>query len=249
MEQMRMADARISGSGSIAGGYYRDVSISGSANVEGDIHALEIKVSGSAKFHGHVASESVKVSGSSHFGGHMDTKECKISGSGDVRGHLHARKLHASGALAVREGIRAEEVRISGSLRSDQDVEAETFRASGGFRIQGLLNASVVEVDMHGRCNVREIGGDRVEVGLGPLNLFWRMMIRLADLIGFARHLGLHAELIEATDVRLEWTEARIVRGNRVWIGPGCHVELVEYTESAYVDPEATVKEVRELTR
>lgn len=246
---MNLGDAKISGSGTIAGGCYRDVKISGSGNIEGDLHAQDVNISGSAWFRGSVASESVKVSGSAKFGSHVDTQDCKISGSTDVGGHLHARRLHASGSLSVREGIRAEEIKISGHLRAGHDVEAETFRSAGGFRIHGLLNASTIEVNMHGRCTAKEIGGDRVEVGVSTFHVFWRLIIKLADLFGFSRHFGFIAESVEATEVRLEWTEARIVRGNRVWIGPGCRVDLVEYTESAYVDPEANVKEVRELTR
>lgn len=248
MEHMRTGDANISGSGSIAGGYYRDVKISGSGKIDGDIHALDVKVSGSAFFRGNVASESVKVSGSSNFGGHIDTGECKFSGSGEVKGHLHARSLSTSGSLSCKEGIRAEEVKISGSLATGGDVEAESFKSSGGFRIEGLLNASNIEVNMFGRSYVREIGGDRVDIGIAPLNVFWQFVVRVFHLIGIGSKLGLKSEVIEATDVKLEWTESRVVRGNRVWIGAGCNIDLVEYTESAYVDPDARVKEVRQIS-
>jgi len=249
MEHMRTGDAKISGSGTIAGGFYRDVSISGSGKIDGDINALEVNVSGSAYFRGNVASESVQVSGSGKFGGHIDTGMCKFSGSGQVDGHLHARSLSTSGSLSCREGVRAEEVRISGSLATSGDVEAETFRTSGGFRIEGLLNASNIEVNMHGRCYVREIGGDRVEVRIAPLNVFWQMIVRVLNLVGIGSKLGLKSEVIEATDVKVEWTESRVVRGQRVWIGPGCDIELVEYTETAYVDENARVREVRQISR
>jgi len=58
---------------------------------------------------------------------------------------------------------------------------------------------------------------------------------------------GLQAEQIEATDVSIEWSNVRVVRGNRVRIGPGCRIELLEYTESVYVDPESEVRDVRKI--
>jgi hypothetical protein len=33
------------------------------------------------------------------------------------------------------------------------------------------------------------------------------------------------------------------VRGGRIKIGPGCHIERVEYTETLEVAPDAVVKE------
>ncbi|WJH34862.1 hypothetical protein N6H14_01395 [Paenibacillus sp. CC-CFT747] len=51
----------------------------------------------------------------------------------------------------------------------------------------------------------------------------------------------LNADLIEGTLVNVEYTRARLIRGNRVVIGPHCEVERVEYTESLTVDPSASV--------
>ncbi|HZG57183.1 hypothetical protein [Paenibacillus sp.] len=77
------------------------------------------------------------------------------------------------------------------------------------------------------------------------MDLFWRLFSRLSELLGFGRKGALRAELIEGTELDLEWTEARVIRGNRVRVGPGCIAELVEYTEHVQIDPEAVVKEVK----
>lgn len=39
----------------------------------------------------------------------------------------------------------------------------------------------------------------------------------------------LSAESIEGDEIYLENTNARVVRGNNVTIGPGCEIELVEF--------------------
>jgi hypothetical protein len=45
----------------------------------------------------------------------------------------------------------------------------------------------------------------------------------------------------------LEWSEAKVVRGQAVEIGPGCNIGLVEYSESVRIDPQAKVQEVRQI--
>ena len=39
----------------------------------------------------------------------------------------------------------------------------------------------------------------------------------------------LTAEVIEGDKVEIEYTQADVVRGNHIKIGPGCKVDLVEY--------------------
>lgn len=240
-------NAVISGSGQLSGGNYEFVTISGSGVVNGDIVAADVKISGSAKFRGNVSAREVKVSGSARIKGSVEAGEVKFSGSGAVDGHLHAQSIHSSGSLSCKDAIRSEKIKISGHLSADGDVEAESFKSSGGFKIKGLLNASQIHVRMNGMSYAREIGGDRIEVEVAPFNFFWRTLIRAAQLFGWGSRLGLRSELIEGTDVTLEWTEARVVRGQRVGIGPGCRIDLVEYSDSIFIDPEAEVKEQRHI--
>ena len=244
----RSGSAVISGSGQLAGGTYEDVKISGSGVIDGDIDAKTVKVSGSAKFKGNVAAGLVKVSGAASFLGKVATNEFKSSGSGDVSGDLAAQTLKTSGALHVRGSIRGQEVRISGSLRAEGDVEAEQFHVSGSFRIGGLLNASVIDVEVGGRCEAKEIGCDRMRVVPTPMSVFWKTVSKLSEALGFGKKGALAAEVIEGTELDLHLTRARIVRGNRVSIGPGCAIDLVEYTEEAFVSDEASVGEVRRLS-
>lgn len=247
MGNARYRDAVISGSGRIAGGQYEDVKISGSGEIDGDIIAEEVKSSGSAQFHGDVAARSVKVSGSARFRGNVDTQDCRVSGSAKISGHLHAERIQTSGSLQCDSSIRAEEIKVSGHVKVDGDAEAELFKASGSFKIHGLLNASEVQVNLGGICRAREVGGDRIEVRVAPINLFWKAFLRIAQFWGKGSRFGFRAELIEGTNVALEWTEARVVRGQEVRIGPGCNVGLVEYTHQAYVHPQAQVAEVRQI--
>ena len=47
--------------------------------------------------------------------------------------------------------------------------------------------------------------------------------------LSLAINTGLCAETIEGDEIYLEYTKAKVIRGNNVTIGEGCEIELVEY--------------------
>lgn len=247
MGQLRQGNAVISGSGQFAGGLYENITISGSSKINGDIDAFDVKISGSAHFYGNVASESVTVSGSAKFDGNIDTGRYVSSGSTSIEGHLHCRVVTSNGSMICGRDIRAEEIKNNGSLRVNGDVAAESFKSSGGFHINGLLNASQINVNMSGRGFVHEIGGDQISVKYSRLNIISNLLRKLVDQFGYGDYWRLQSEQIEATDVSLEWSKVGIIRGNRVRIGPGCKIGLIEYTETVDIHPKANVGNVKRI--
>ena len=226
---------RISGSGSAGGGVYESVSISGSGKITGDVEAEEIKISGAATIHGSARAKSFRASGSFEVEGGLEAGELRCSGSGKIAGSVKVDLLRSSGALKVEGGVKTREARISGAGKFGADVEAERFRSSGAFNIAGLLSADSVEIALGNDCQAREIGGEQITVvqargGRGILGINWN-----------PRSWVLSAESIEGDDLHLEGTHARVVRGRRVKLGPGCRVESVEYSESLHIDPDAEV--------
>jgi len=226
---------RISGSGSAAGGVYESVSISGSGTITGDVEAEEIKISGAATIRGRTRAQSFRASGSFKVEGDLEAREFECSGSGKVAGSVKADLFHSSGALKVEGGVKTREARISGTGKFGADVEAERFRSSGALSIAGLLSADSVEIALGNDCQAREIGGEQITVaqargGLGFLGIHWS-----------PRSWVFSAESIEGDDIHLEGTHARVVRGRKVRLGPGCRVESVDYSESLHIDPEAEI--------
>ena len=63
---------------------------------------------------------------------------------------------------------------------------------------------------------------------------------RLFSAQGATRRLSV--VVVEGDEVRLENTDASVVRGRRVSIGPGCRIETVEYRDGLDVHPRATVE-------
>jgi len=126
-------------------------------------------------------------------------------------------------------------------LRVGADVEADIFKASGGFHIEGLLSADRIEVRLGGRCQAKEIGGEKIEVRRGGFKQKGIILDSLIKMLAGGGTAELQASQIEGDEIYLEYTTADIVRGKHIQIGPGCHIGTVEYEESLEVHSNAKV--------
>lgn len=221
----KFSDIKISGSGKIGGGKYNEVKISGSAKVDGDVECSYYKCSGSSTANGNVKAKIVGISGSTKIVGNLETDELNVSGSSHILGNVNAKKVKISGSSDIGGSLHTEDIQLSGSVSIDGDCEAEDFHARGGFNIGGLLNAGNIEIEMYGRCKVKEIGGENINVKLGVGHIFTRMISLFTD------HGKLVTGVIEGDNIYLENTDAKMVRGNNVTIGPNCNIEAIEYRD------------------
>lgn len=251
MNNQQLHDAKISGSGSLGGGLYANIRISGSGNVKGDLDCLSFHTSGSARIHGKIRCQNdLHCSGSVHIDGDVRTGSGHASGSAHIGGNLIAESFHASGACQIDGKVTAGEFHTSGAVRIDSDVEGEFFKASGGCRIAGLLNAERVEL-YPGLMNIGAIGGSIITVkgradtdseGIS-LKLFGKEILRLSSHGGHGGPSRLECETIEGDEITLENTTASIVRGKTVTVGRNCIINRVEYSESLSVTDNGEVKE------
>jgi len=236
------AGVTISGSGRIEGDLTADVfRISGSGKVEGDLEAKEVRVSGSGKVTGETNAGQITVSGSGTFGGNVDAEEIRSSGACRVEGYLHAKEIKSSGSFRVSESVTGDYVKVTGTLRVGGDVESEIFKSTGLFDIAGLLSADKVEVQLAGLCRAREIGGERIEVR-GFTHRFQLLEDLTKALLGKRGGARLETSQIEGDEITLENTQADIVRGKHVEIGPGCRIGAVEYEDTLKVHKDARVE-------
>ncbi len=252
-ETTKRGSLSISGAGKATGGVYESIKISGSGKIEGAVEAETITISGSGKIEGGVKAQSLRVSGAGKIMGAAEVRELQVSGSGKIEGDVRGESFHASGSCKVQGSVRTGELSTSGSMKIAQDVhaknakfsgsarvggqvQAERFYASGAFHIEKLLSADVIEVRLYGRSYAGEIGGEKIDVrkyegGIWFLRWLWGGDQRL------------ETNNIEADEIYLEATVAKIVRGKRVTIGKECRIEHLEYSESVQIDPSSTVKE------
>lgn len=241
MEEKR-SSASISGAGKISGGLYERISISGAGKIDGDVDAEEISASGAVKIAGRTIASRLRASGSIAFDDDAQIGEAEISGSCRFKGNLKVKEIKSSGSIKVSGNILGEYVKISGGLGVDGNVETDIFRMSGAFAIDQLLSADKVEISMGGRCRVREIGGERIEVRRHDWRGRRSILSGLARLFGHGEAAELRCQLIEGDEIYLEATRAETVRGKKIVIGKDCTIEAVEYSESLAVDDSAVVR-------
>jgi cytoskeletal protein CcmA (bactofilin family) len=155
-----------------------------------------------------------------------------------VAGKSLMKKMKVFGALEVGERLSGNEATIKGSISVKGDVEYETFDSSGGFDIKGLLNADTIKIALrYGESKAEEIGGGKITVKR-----------KRSSFIPFVGEEGsLAAKVIEGDDIYLENTRAEVVRGNKVNIGPGCQIGLVEYTNDFTENANSTVKMAKKI--
>lgn len=231
-------DMKIAGSGSITPGEYENICVSGSGKIYGPVRCRSLHASGSVSAEGDIfCEEEVHVSGSGRFCGAVQAGEFHAAGSAHVDGDLTvAGEAKAAGSFRCDGGIRAGVLRLAGGIRVEKDAEAEDARISGGFHCGGLLNAERVELCTDGSMDIGSIGGSVIRVrwesrGWNLRNLFCKNHKGTVTVRG----------AIEGDDILLECVNAPRVSGRAVVIGENCNIDLVQYSESIEISPDARV--------
>ncbi len=237
-----MNDAKIAGEGTIGAGTYRTLNINGVGTVTGDVVCTELKINGVGTCKGAVKADSATVNGTGRFDGQVQIGDLTVNGEASAMQSAGIGALKVKGRTTVGGGLAAHTVDVRGELVVGDNVDADSFEGEGAFRVGALLNSERVSFRLHGQSSAREIGGESITV-LGPRGFV------PAALLGLFSEKRLTAELIEADDVTLEYTTAKVVRGARVSIGEGCKIGTVEYGESLSRLADAVITEERKVTK
>jgi cytoskeletal protein CcmA (bactofilin family) len=222
----------INGSGSYPGGKYDKVVIRGEGTIVHDLEGSVFKTYGTSEMAANVKADSMRVFGEAEIQGCLSSKKCLVMGTMSIKGKAEVKELKIRGMMDAGPHLNGEKADIKGSLAVNGDVEFDSFSSIGSFEIKGLLSADTINVRLrHSHSTAEEIGGGKIIVK------------RKSLLIPFIKDEGhLAAKVIEGDHIYLENTEAQIVRGNVVEIGPGCTIGQVEYFDSFSQDKDSTVK-------
>lgn len=231
---------KISGVGSVAGGVYKKVTVSGGGRVTSALECDTLHVSGSVICEGPVKADDIRVSGSAEFRSDVTVRNAVVSGLATFRENLAVEQLRVSGAANVEQRVSGGTIHLQGGLDVGGDCEVEVFKATGMFTIAGLLSADTIDVRMHGACKAGEIGGESIE-----FRQVRRPALGIAVVLGIAETNGLEAGSVEGDHVLLERAKVGTVRGRDVRLGDGCDVDLVEYTAELSQARGARAKTVR----
>ena len=235
---------RVSGSCHIPGGHYDTVQGSGSIRIEGNVTANTFHTSGSIRGHGALKTKTFRASGSTRLQGSVEVGEGSCSGSFHVDGGLRVlSQLTLSGSSQISGGLAGEKVRGSGALSIGEEVSLEEITWSGSVRCPGLISADWIDLNVQGRSEVGELAGAKIRVATDNAGNIFRWLS-----FGGSTNAGLTVAEVSGDEVTLEVTEAQVVRGDRVVIGPGCRIDRVEYRQSLEIHPSSVVNKSIQLT-
>jgi cytoskeletal protein CcmA (bactofilin family) len=226
---------KLSGKGEIAGGVYDEVAISGSGRVGGDLEAAAINIAGSCMMQGGVKAGTFAASGGFNIGRDLEAQTLRGAGTGEVGGDVRADTLTFSGRLLAGGTVKAREATISGFAECGGNLDADQLQLSGAFDVGGSVSGERIQIALAGRSRAAEIVAPEITVRRASWR--WRML----DFPWRRSAALLAAETIAGDTLRLEATRAATVRGEQVTIGPGCRIEVVEYSGSLHIDPRADV--------
>jgi len=212
-------DLKIMGDTKTAGGTFGNVKLTGGATFSGDVDCLRLSHTGELEVEGSLKTERLRVTGN-----------CR------TRDRLEAGSVGGRGEVRAGTGIRSGKIGFTGHIDAGGDVEAETLQLDGALSVGGLLGADSLDVKMYGPCRAKEVGGTSIRVRRSRAT-------KLMNLVRAKADATFSADEIEGDTVELEHTEAKVVRGNRVKLGPGCRIGRVEYRDSLDKHADAVVNE------
>ncbi|MFD0715968.1 bactofilin [Paenibacillus sp. GCM10027626] len=218
MTSTTAGNLKIIGTGQGTGGSYNNISIIGEAQLDGSLEANSFKCTGNSKINGS-----------------LTTLEFRQQGEVALQGNLAARRMKVMGELKIRGNLRGEQLLVRGMLEAAGSCEAEQLRVHGACSIGGMLNVEQLAIRLYGPSWVKEIGGRQIQVRLSR----WKGLTQWFTAQGKQE---LTAEIIEGDDIYIEYTHAKLVRGDHVVIGPGCQIGMVEYRKTFKQNKSAIVR-------
>ena len=224
-ENTKRVDLKITGSGTVPGGVYNLIRITGSGRISGDVECSDFIINGSGELNGSIKNELIKINGAGRISGDVDTKELKVSGTANFDSAVVSENVSVSGSADIAKDLSAKKININGSLKA-AGCNADEILSNGTFEIDGLLSADNIEVrlSLH-KSRAKEIGGEKITVSLGKGGFGV-----LTSIFSLGAHTPrLEVGTIEGNEITLENTVAKIVRGNNISLGSGCNIGLVEY--------------------
>ena len=217
-------DMRISGSGKVPAGEYNHISISGSGALVGAVRCVSFSSSGAS---------------------HGENIECadtfKVSGASSFSGTVKANYVGVSGSFSCGDLVTDEKLSVSGALNVGGDVEGEKVKVKGILNCGGLLNAEDIEIEFERDMEIGSIGGSKIVIypknSIKPVKrrpLFSALIKRTNDGVSVTTS-------IEGDEIALEGVTCPRVTGRIVAIERGCNIDLVQYSETVEISPDAKV--------
>lgn len=239
-------DIKIVGDDSSAGGIFNNVTIVGNVTMNSSVDCIRIKAVGDCIVNDELKMESGSITGNLTVKNSLIADRLKIAGN--LTTGINASIKHSSlyGDINIDGNFVGEKISARGFLTVKANCNADTFKSKCVFKINGLLNADEIDMELYGNSSIREIGGEKITIKKGSKSIFHKLFGTFM-MPNNLYNGNLTTDLIEGDELYLESTKAKIVRGKNVIIGPGCDIDLLEYSEKFNQLNDAVVKEKRKI--
>ncbi|GAE37986.1 hypothetical protein BW1_004_00340 [Bacillus mycoides NBRC 101238 = DSM 11821] len=184
-------------------------------------------------------SSNARISGLGKVDGTVSAEMMRIDGKATITQDVKANSLKIAGKGTIGGNVTGEEFKINGQATIDGNCEVDVFSSEGQFTVGGLLSADEININIHGTCRAKEIGGQTIKVR--------HRLSTFSKLFKTVFGLQLEAELLEGDNIDIDYAHIKTVRGNNVTVGPNCEIDLIEYTGVLNVDKNASVKEIKQV--
>lgn len=229
MNEQERKDLKFSGYITTPGGIFKRVDINGYVTFDGDVDCLDFRVIGTGVITRNLKSENFEIIGVETINGNAEGGKFTVNGECRVDGNITVNNLEVFGNLEGRSHVTAETIHVSGKLDVRGNCDAESFTCGGTFEVEGIMNVGEVTINLDGASHAKEMVGGKICVKRAQgKSIGKKIVFALANLIDTNRG-RLTTDLIEGDDIEIEYTSAKVVRGNNVLIGDGSEIDLVEY--------------------
>ncbi len=216
---------RISGSGKIEGDVnVTELSVSGSAKIAGSVKTKKMGCSGACSIQGDIEASSMSVSGSMKCEGDVKADHIEFSGGVRVSGDILTETLDSSGGTKVEGKIIAKKsVKMHGSLKASA-IHTELFDGAGKLSVDETLKAVEfnMELESGASSEVESIYAEKIRIKAGSRRGMFSRVFGKIEGGGLIK-----AGEIRGKDIEMENTNADLVEGDKVNIGPGCRIKVL----------------------
>lgn len=236
---MSKNDIFINGTGSCGGGVFDTARINGAGKFTSNVECDDFNCNGTGKVHGDLIAKEAEIKGTCGFSGNVSANELEVDGAVKIARNVNVSKMNVNGSIVIGADLSSENIRVDGECKVSGNVESiclnlqgilkaencecEKFTGTGKVNINGLLTAEEIDLKLFWNSTIHEVGGHKVKIEPAE-----KMVMKL--IAKFIKP-KLKVDVIEADEVSITYTKAKIVRGANVWLGDGCEVDLIEYTE------------------
>jgi cytoskeletal protein CcmA (bactofilin family) len=246
MKEKNINDLKINGIMNLPGDTFNNVKINGHLTLTSDLVCNDIVVNGMLNVEGKIKAIKGKVNGSADFNDNIEFDSLVVIGKSLSNGDSRIKNLKIEGQMRIAKSLTADEVNVFGILNVNENCNTEVFKTKGSFTVDGMLNAGTIDMEIHGRSTANEIGGEKITVTKGKKNYFNKIIKSIFSSFNFFDS-RLIANVIEGDEIYLEYTKAKIVRGDSVEIGPGCEIDVVEFKNKYSKNDNSVVKENKKV--